>query len=291
MNTTFALGSLVVILAASAAAQDYAIKISQPLKVGQRYKMTAVASSTMEGSTTSGTQVVKRDKNELSVEFESEVTVLAIDAKGRPTKESHTIVKLLEGAGKESIVPAGTKVVASRPNQKMLFEIDGKSLTNAVAKALAEVVGITIGGPTDDEVFGTKERKKVGDQWPINEVLALQGVTEKLKGLNLSATNIKGTTTLHKVTKDSGGDVIHLLANMSTTMSPKVKPQSTHVTATMNLTLTGAFPADINKGVRVEGMTMTLILNTFGKQSPEGPLMQISNKAKTSTTHQYKLLD
>jgi hypothetical protein len=58
MNTSFALGSLVVLVAASVAAQDYAIKMQQPLKVGQRYKLTAVASDSSENSVTSEQRVL-----------------------------------------------------------------------------------------------------------------------------------------------------------------------------------------------------------------------------------------
>jgi len=128
MKTLFAVGSLVVFVAVSAVAQDYAIKIQQPLKVGQRYKFTAVASDSSENSMTSGQQVLKSQKEELSLEMESEATVLAIDSKGRPTKESHTILKLLEGPEKKPMLAAGTKVIASRPGQKTVFEVGASRL-------------------------------------------------------------------------------------------------------------------------------------------------------------------
>src|SRR5688572_8530382 len=192
--------------------------------------------------------------------MESEATVLAVDAQGRPTKESHTIVKLLEGAGKKPMLPAGTKVIASRPGRETVFEIAGKPATDAVAKALDLAVEITSGGPTDDEIFGTTERKKVGDRWPLNEALALKDANEKLVASGLNVTSVKGTTTLQKVTKEGGVEVLHLLGNMTATASPAAKGPFTSADTTMTITFTGAYPEDIAKSIRDESATMTMAL-------------------------------
>ena len=291
MNTTFTLGSLIVLVAASVAAQDYAIKMHQPLKVGQRFKCTVVASESTENTLTSGERVLKKDKEERSVEMESEATVLAVDAKGRPTKESHTIVKLLQGAKKEPVLAAGTKVVASRPGKKTEFEIGGAPAPDAVAKALDLAVEISSGGPTDDEIFGTTERKKVGDRWPLNEALALKDANEELGDAGLSVASVQGATTLQKVTKSDGVDVLHLAGNMIAKMSPAAKGPFTAADATMNATFTGAIPVDLTKTVREEGATMTMVIKASGKPNPEGPTVQMSGNMKRSATRQYKMLN
>ena len=290
MNTSFALGSLLVFVAASVTAQDYAIKMQEPLKVGQRYKFTAVASESSENSMTSGGRVLKEEKEELSVEMESEATVLAVDTKGRATKESHAIVKLLQGSEKKPLLAAGTKVIASRSDRKTEFEIGGAPAPAAVAKALGVAVEITSGGPTDDEIFGTTERKKVGDSWPMNEALALKDSKEKLAASGLNVTSVKGTTTLEKVTKDAGVDVMHLVGNMTATLSPAPKGPFTSAESTMTATFTGAFPTDFSKSRREEGSTMTMVLKASGKPNPQGPVVQVSGKMKRSATRQYKLV-
>ncbi|HEX5221606.1 MAG TPA: hypothetical protein VFZ59_18725 [Verrucomicrobiae bacterium] len=291
MNTSFALGSLIAFIAVSATGQDYAIKMQQPLKVGQRYKFTAVASEASDNSMTSGSRVLKEEKEELSVEMESEVTVLAVDAKGRATKQSHRIIKLLQGAEKKPVLAAGTKVIASRSDQKKEFEIGGAPAPVAVAKVLNLAVEITPGGPTDDEIFGTKERKKVGDQWPLNEALALQGAKEILAASGATVRSVKGTTTLQKVTNEGGVEIIHLVGNVTTTLSPAPKGQFTFTDSTMNASFSGAFPSDFSKSARKEGETMSLEFKASGKPNPTGPMVQISAKSKQSATRQYKLLD
>jgi hypothetical protein len=291
MKTSFAFVSLAILVAAHVSAQDYAIKMHQPLKVGQRYKFTAVGIESSENSMTSQERVLKNQKEELTLEMESQATVLAVDAKGRPTKESHTVVKLLQGAGKEPMLAAGTIVIASRPGRKTVFEIGGETATSAVAKALDLAVSITSGGPTDDEIFGTTERKKVGDRWSVNEALALKDSNEKLSTAGMSVESVKGTTTLQKVTKDGSVEVIHLLGNMTATMSATAKGPFTFADSTMTATFTGAFPADITKSVREEGLTMTMVLKASGKPNPEGPVVQISSNLKRSVTRQFKLHD
>lgn len=291
MKKSFSLGSLIILVAVSVTAQDYVIKMQQPLKIGQRYKFTVVASQSSENSLTAEQQSLKNQKEELSVEMESEVTVLAVDAKGRSTKESHTIVKLLQGAGKQPMLVAGTKVIASRPSRKTMFEIAGEPAADAVAKALDLAITITSGGATDDEIFGTTERKKVGDQWPMNEALAVRDANEKMANAILSITSVKGSTTLQKITKDGDSDVLHLGANMTATLAPAPKSPFTNMNSTLTATFTGAFPVDVTKCVREEGETMNMIIQASGKPNPQGPEMQLSGKAKRSINRQYKFLN
>ena len=291
MNRSFTFSLLIVLVAASVGAQDYAVKMQHPLKVGQRYKLTAVASESSENTMSSEQRTLKNQKEELSIEMESDVTVLAVDAKGRATKEAHTIVKLVEGAGKEPLLAAGTKVTASRPGQKTVFEIAGKPATDAVAKALNLAIEITSGsGPTDDELFGTKERKKVGDRWPLNEALALKDANEKIAASGLKVDSVKGTTTLQKVTKDGSVDVVHLLGNMTATLSPAPNGPFTSADSTMTATFSGAFPTDLTKSVRQEGATLTMALKASVKP-PEGPMIEVSGKMKRSAERQFKLLN
>jgi hypothetical protein len=291
MNLSFSLGALLVLMAATVAAQDYAIKLALPLKVGQRYQFTAAGNQSSENSMTAEQRVVRNQKEELSLEMESEVTVLALDAKGRSTKESHTIKKLLQGPGKQPLLVAGTKVVASRPGAKLTFEIAGEPVAGDVAKALELALSITSGGPTDDEIFGTRQRKKVGDRWPMNETLALQDGNAKLAGSGLAIAKIKGATTLQKVTKDGAVDVLHLAADLTATLAPAAQGPFTSVDATMTATFTGAFPTDLTKSIQEEGQTMTMVIKASGKPNPEGPVVQVASIMKRSISRQWKLLD
>lgn len=291
MKTSFVLSSLVVFLAVSGTAQDYAIKMQPPFSVGQRYQLTVMASNSSTMTMTTGQRVLGNQKEDLRVELESVATVLAIDAKGRPTKESHRIVKLLQNAAREPVLAAGTTVVISRSGEKEVVEIDGKPITNAMAKALALAVEITSGGPTDDEIFGTTERKQVGERWLVNETLALRDANAKMAGSGMKVSNLKGMTTLQKVTKDAGTDVLHLVSNLGATLSTTGTTPLKSLGSTMTATFTAALPIDNTKSIREEGGTMAMTMKASGKPNPEGPEVLMSASMKLSIIRRYKLLD
>ena len=291
MKTRFALCTLLVLFVASVSAQDYAIKILQPLKVGQRYNLTVVASDSSEMTMTSEKRTPKSQKEERNIEMESTATVLAVDANGRPTKESHTIVKLLQGDAKEPLLVAGTKVLATRSGRKRVFEIEGVPVMGAAAKALDLGVNITSGGPTDDEMFGTTERKKVGDSWPMNQTVAMKETNERLGAMGMGVASIKGTTALQKVTRDGDVNVLHFKSTLNATASPAGKSPFTSADTTMDATFIEAVPEDMTRSLLEEGFTTTMTMKASRKPNPEGLVVQISMKAKRSITRKYKLLN
>src|SRR5690349_16910901 len=102
MNGLLKFVGLIVLGSVSAVAQeapDYAIKLQQPLKSGQRYKLTATGRDTSTNSMTVADEVVKKESENSTYEFESIVTVIEVDAGGRPTKESHSVTKFFKSKG------------------------------------------------------------------------------------------------------------------------------------------------------------------------------------------------
>jgi hypothetical protein len=62
---------------------------------------------------------------------------------------------------------------------------------------LLNLVSENPNGPTDDEVFGSKERKKVGDRWEGNSGLIAKDLTRL--GMMAKKEDFKSTVTLEKV--------------------------------------------------------------------------------------------
>jgi len=290
MKSYFTPALLCILLASSLAAQDYAIKLQHPLTVGQRFEYRATADESMERSMISEQRTLKTEKEELKVELESVATILEVDAKGRSLKESHQIVKLLEGTNQTPLLAAGTIVVASRSGKKAVFNIAGTSPPNAVINALVTVIDIASGGPTDDELFGTKERKKVGDSWPLDEALASREAKEKFAGLGMSMESMKGMTTLQSVSHEGGTDVIHVASDVTATMVSNSKGPFALVKGNIKAYFSGAFPEDITKHVSKSGTKMTASFELSGQPAFAGPVVRISCNATRSGTRQSKLL-
>ena len=62
---------------------------------------------------------------------------------------------------------------------------------------LLNLVSENPNGPTDDEIFGSKERKKVGDRWEGNSELMAKELTHF--GILVKKEDLKSTATLEKV--------------------------------------------------------------------------------------------
>jgi hypothetical protein len=176
MKNLLKLVGLIVLTSLPTTAQDYEIKFHHPTKVGQRFKQTETATENSQTTMTIPGRPPQVKKTEFTIEWESTGTVMEVDSSGRATKESHIIAKMnrIKGTAKEVLLTGGTKVVASVKGKEEVYEIDGKPASRELAEALGHVISLSDGGATDDDIFGTKERKKVGDSWSINEELALK---------------------------------------------------------------------------------------------------------------------
>jgi len=292
MKKTLLTFAVVMIAAWSVSAQDYAIKLNYPLKADQQYKYTASGTETTKNLVASDDQTISDEKSDSKADLASTVTVIAVDSFGRPTKESHTIetFSYTKDGNKKDLLSAGAKVVAFRQDSKMAFEVDGKEASSTVSKALERVIDISAGGPPDDEIFGTKERKKVGDSWSINEEAAKKSLEKQVEEGKLKVEKISGKTTLQKVTRVGDSDVVHLAATMNATVKPEIGVPVSNLSATMTGTMTGAIPADQAKGTREESMEIIFSMKGSMKPDPSAPTMKLDVTAKQTISITRKLL-
>lgn len=186
-------------LSSTVMAQDYEIRLHRPVKVGQKFRMSSVGHYLEKSTGTISDKIILQEQNEFSLEFESLVTVLETDKKGDPKRVSLTIekcIKIEEGVRK-SLVSKGTIIIGFSKDKEDVFEINGNPVDSEIQELLAEVITLSRPFSTDDDVFGTKERKKVGDSWKVNAELAAKDL-RKL-GLGTRKEDIEGTVILEKV--------------------------------------------------------------------------------------------
>jgi len=274
---------------APVSAQDYEIKLQYPHKANQRFRYSVVAQESSQSTMSAQQKVVQNQKEEQRVEMDSVMTVLEVDDKGRPTKESHVIVNFTrqKGTAKEPVLTAGSRVTASRKDGKPVFEVGDKPAGEDVSKALALAISVGEGGATDDEIFGTTERKKVADSWSINEELAKKDFATKPIAQAFEIQKISGKTTLQNVTKEDDHDVLHLSSTMTATLSPAAGGKFSSGTMTLQITAGGKFPAN-GEGAQEETATMNMTVRMSGKTDPNGPAMQMTATAKRTATHKTK---
>jgi hypothetical protein len=175
--------------------------------------------------------------------------------------------------------------VVKKLNGKPAFLVDGKP----VDKKAAAVLGILFAPPhskvTDDDIFGTKERKKVGESWPINRDLAIMDIAKK--GVQIE--DLAGTTKLEKVFVVDGLKCLKVTAEMETDkftlpFSPMLKVKKSE----MHMSFSGEIPANknadtTNVALKTE-MNMSTIFSATGKPNPQTPEMKISVESSRKQT-------
>ena len=243
MNTRFLPFVLAVFAAPALFAQDYQVLIERPLKVGDQLKLSVTGKQSQSQSVTVNGTPQKNDKLEQSVEFEGVEKVLAVDANGKETKITLTVDKFAvtsDGETKEA-APKGTVITCSMGTGKeQIYEIDGKVVgADATAgQALDMIVDLSRGGPSDDDAFGTKEKKKKGDSWDVNA----DQLKKYLDGMG-ELTNVAGKTTLEDVSGGSMKIGIHFTADFK----PPLPEGFTMDSAGVDGKVSGAFPLDATK--------------------------------------------
>jgi hypothetical protein len=251
-------------------AQEYAIKLSRPSRVGLKRHVTARCTE-REEQTFVVPGKTNHTENAYELDFAAEAEDLEVDAKGHVTKASFTLENCLKTSkqGREQLFTKGTVVVASSREGKTVFSTQGgQPIPPAADKVLSAAISVHNGGPDDDEVFGTTARQGIGSSWPANADLALRDLEKKMPGMTMSAG--KGITRLVGTTKVDGVDCLELSAELQMRATPANPPAGMKVIQSdLTARLAGAFPVDPSRQPLTETMEMTMKMVMSGKVGPQ----------------------
>lgn len=266
-----------------APAQDYEIKLTRPAKVGAEYHIAAVGSKSMKSTSKVDGKVVEEQNKNFSVDFESDVKALEVDKNGQPSKVSLAVDKciLKQGGEEKPLLAKGAVVTASVKDDEAVFEIAGRPADAETAEALDLVVMLGMNGASDDEIFGAKERKKVGDRWAINSELAAKELQDVMEGSTVKKEDVAGTVTLDKVVKVGTTDCLQISGEMTVNGATMQGMEVSQIEIHGNFS--GLFPADPFKFIMEESHSMTMSITAKGKPDPNGPEMVVESLAERDT--------
>ena len=171
------------------ARSDYEIRVARPSHVGERTAV--VVDAKIDESSKSFTEQVllKHEEKHFRLHFDALAETREVDAYGAPSRTELTIRAFTKDAA--PVIGAGKHlVIVSAPEKKdALVEIDGQPASEEVRAFVDEVVPIGRGVGDADTVFGTRERKRVGDAWPFDKramvyELARTGVLAKPEAID-----------------------------------------------------------------------------------------------------------
>lgn len=206
--------ALVVGAAPSIAAenQTYPIRLHRTSKVGDRYKIEAMGASRVKEVVQPAAGEAETIDYGIGIRLDGVARVAEVTPKGRETKIEFTVKECVVSTGKEAkqLFPEGTVVVATRGKDGTKFAIkNGPEVPSAIEEALELVIDISDPeGATDDEIFGSKENRRVGDTWPIDATAATKELARI--GLAVKEENIFGDTTLIEPVKVGTTDCLRI---------------------------------------------------------------------------------
>lgn len=258
--------------AAAAEAPDYQIVLDRPLEAGALYRAVSKGTNVEKLVVAVDGTVVQETSTETVVELDAKVEIVAVGEGGRASKAMLTIVSCAaeRNGARSELFPAGTQLLLAMGDDGDLWSVGGEPVAPDVAKLLKLVNGIPAGDESDDAVFGTKERKRVGDSWPIDTARAAESFREP--GLTIADDGVSGEARLVAVKKAGGVEAMTVEATMVMEgIGLEMPPGFEVVEGRLDAKFVGTFPLDVRRARLDETMTGSMLMVAKGSGSPGGP--------------------
>ena len=222
MKQVVALALALGVSSALFAQQDYEIRLDRPLKPGDQFKISATGRKRQDIRISTANEPLHEKNDDFTIEYAARRKVFAVDEIGRAIKVSDTVqqLSLVRSGNRTEFLKPGTKVLGYVEGMKKVFEIDGRRADEETESVLELVIDITAGGPGNDEVFGSRTRKKVGEAWKMNSVAAIAELGRR----NIEGQAIEGDVTLESVTHEPIGDVLRVVCHFKGNARPISMP-------------------------------------------------------------------
>ncbi|GEM_PF-5674905 len=280
----------VVMMAVSAAAQEYDIKFDRPLKAGVKYKITALGSASIKSNVMSGGNQVKSASQSVSIDFEGQTNIIEVNQDGKPTKKTLQVEKCVLKMGDQESTPLekGIVITISPKDTKSIYEVNGAPVDKNLADLLELVEHVYTGSISDDDVFGSKQKRKVGDSW---EIMTDKIPADALRhGVTVDQKNISGTTKLEKVEKSDGLECLALSGEMTIKDFTVPLPPNSGMKVESSAMLTyytGLFPTNLTTPCIAETMEMKVQTTISGRQNPNSQEIKVINTVERKSNRKY----
>jgi len=252
-------------------AEDYAIKLTTPYKAGQKYYVKATASDSRMNALFSDGRILKQETETKIWEFASGIEIIAINDKGQPTQVALRVAKLsqVETGKTNELLAAGSVVSMTYKDGRKVFQHKGAEVPaqlNAILSTCIEISNLS--EPTDDEVFGTAERKKVGEQWKVNVELGVKALQRD--SFKIDPAKVTGIGKLEALTEVNGVKCLRVnggmfIKDVGVTIPNGMVARS----STLEVRVSGAFPVNGLTGRLQSSESLNLDFNAVGKTKDE----------------------
>jgi len=295
MNTRFAcvLSCLLLQIASPAAEKRHPVRLSHAEKPGDRSE--TVTTARVDNALTLSVQDrVFRENKSVEIWRLHATEVIDAVANNREAKaKTLTVIELTKTAEEKTaaVLPKGAVVRAAIRDGKEVFTIGDSPAPPDTAKMLERLISLSDDNrPTDDQLYGTKKPRRVGDTWPINAAKAAEAM--RTPDLSVAPRGITGTAALKAVRQEGGRDFLDIEVTMKTrNMTVAFIPTFRVVKAESQTRFAGLFPADSKGGRIKDGMETTFVVVGKGRRSPQEPEVTAEARTTVKLTRTIKYLD
>ncbi|MBV8203303.1 MAG: hypothetical protein JOZ15_22035 [Acidobacteria bacterium] len=186
-----------------APAVDYAVVLARPVAAG--LKRLAVGSLSSDDHLSGIKDGAPSDQRQVStIRYVVATEIQEVSPKGNAVRATLTVRRLVKESGGVSLELAkpGAVITARLAGRERVFELAGARLAPDLQQALAAAVPLHADDePTDDDLFGTVQRRRVGESWKANgEIFARFGAGS----MTFDPKDVAGTVTLAGVKPVNG---------------------------------------------------------------------------------------
>ena len=258
--------------------KEYEIKIARKIDVVAKYALTADGALIRHVTLTAGGVKQRRPDEGYGVHLEGTVEVLALDSIGEEAKVSCTVDKCtrITSQGQTELLPKGDVIIAEgKGKDTKFFSKDGSELPKEASEALDLAISLDTGDElTDDELFGTKDKQKVGASWKVNP----EGVARDAQrvGVDVKPEDVEGSFKLDGVEKSGDLECLKLSGSLKMKKMGRKDDEDDGLpegfaveSSSMEAKFGGLFPLDPALGPVSESSSMTFFTKIRGKNADQ----------------------
>ena len=271
-----------LLFAVAALAQDYEIRIGcQRCNVGSKQRIQITGTELMKTVISAANQPDQVTEEGFTVQFTADATVLETDAKGHITAKSFSVVssKITQDGVTKPLLPPGSVILAKVQGEEKVFHLNGKPVDDNLKKVLSFVIQLYSGGLDDNELFGTRERKKVGESWSISDEAMMKFLKEF--ELKLPKEELKSKMTLVNVEDNH----LHISGTLAAKNGQVLLPEGfKSETSEVGMDFFGKYPFGKVDDSLEEGVKVVVVMPA--KRESDGKVPEIRMKViYESNTH------
>ena len=243
-----AISVLTVISASPTHAEDHEIRLTRPMKNGDKYWLMAKGERVDLSVMTKEGQVVREDELTIRIELQAILEILEVDQAGRPLKEVLGIQYFVYGLGGEltDAMATGAKIYAETVGFKTVFSLAEGRLP-ALAEAALDMVISTYRGdvPDEDLIFGTVKYQQIGNSWPVNAEAFSYSM--RSSGVEVNRETLEGGITLEGVEKLRDYECLRVNARVKVGdfVMTDLPPGVEFLEGQAEIAVSGLFPTDL----------------------------------------------